>query len=58
MMEPLDLTLLLLTTRHQWRKRLVRAFMFGAVSAVALMLSTDLFAQQSQTGTAQDAQAC
>jgi hypothetical protein len=36
---------------------MVRAFIIGAVSAVALMLSTDSFAQQSQTGTAQDAQA-
>ena len=33
-----------------------RAFMIGAVSAVALMLSTGSFAQQSQPGTAQDAQ--
>ena len=36
---------------------MVRAFMIGAVSAAALMISTDSFAQQSQTGTAQDAQA-
>jgi hypothetical protein len=36
---------------------MVRAFMIGAVSAAALMLSTDSFAQRSQTGTAQDAQA-
>jgi hypothetical protein len=34
-----------------------RAFMVGAVSAVALMLSADSFVQQSQTGTAQEAQA-
>jgi signal transduction histidine kinase len=34
-----------------------RAFMVGAISAVALMLSADLFAQQSQTGTAREAQA-
>jgi hypothetical protein len=32
---------------------MVRAFMIAGVSAVALMLSTDSFAQQSQTGTAQ-----
>ena len=36
---------------------MVRAFMIGAVSAVALITSTDSFAQQSQTGTVQDAQA-
>jgi predicted DNA-binding transcriptional regulator YafY len=34
-----------------------RAFMVSAVSAVALMLSADSFAQQSQTGTAREAQA-
>jgi hypothetical protein len=34
-----------------------RAFMVGAVSAVALILSADSFAQQSQTGTAREAQA-
>jgi hypothetical protein len=34
-----------------------RAFMVGAVSAVTLMLSADSFAQQSQTGTAREAQA-
>jgi hypothetical protein len=33
---------------------MVRAFLIGAILAVALMLSTDSFAQ---TGTAQDAQA-
>ena len=34
-----------------------RALMVGAVSAVALMLSAESFAQQSQTGTAREAQA-
>ena len=36
---------------------MVRAFMIGAVSAVALMLSADSFAQQSKTGTADEAKA-
>ena len=37
---------------------MVSAFMIGAVSAAALMFSTDSFAQQSQTGTAQALRPC
>jgi hypothetical protein len=35
----------------------MRAFMIGAVSAAALMLSTGAFAQQSKSGTAEEAKA-
>ena len=34
-----------------------RTFMIGAVSAAALMLSTGAFAQQSKSGTAEEAKA-
>ena len=36
---------------------MMRAFMIGAVSAAALMLSAGAFAQQSKSGTAEEAKA-